>query len=430
MRTRGLLVSYLLVSSAAMVHAQTDVLTLAELEQRALEHNPTLAQADAQVAAAEGRALQAGQWSNPSIGYTAEEVSSGPTIRGGEHGLFVEQVFPISGKLGATRSVFKREVDQAEAIREAQRWRVLNAVRVRYYDALIAARRVEVREDLASLSEEAVDVSRRLANVGAADQTDILASEIEAQQAGLALEDARNAERRIWQRLAQVVGDPLLRVQPLAGDPDTGLPVLDLDVVSAALLRDSPELRTAAAGVERARAELARARKEPHPDLLVRAGPRYNRELLDPGPSPVGWEFFADVGVSVPLWNRNQGGVAAAEAELGRANAEVTRVGLSLRSRLADVFEQYATAATRVRSFRDEIVPRAQESHRLFLTRYQEVAAAYPQVLIAQRTLFQVSEQYLEALATSWRAAVLIEGQLLDGGLQPPSMSREAAPVP
>ena len=136
----------------------------------------------------------------------------------------------------------------------------------------------------------------------------------------------------------------------------------------------------------------------------------------------MGWEFFADVGISVPLWNRNQGGVAAAEAELRRAHAEVTRVELSLRSRLAEVFEEYSTTATRVRAFRDEIVPRAQESHRLFMNRYQEMAAAYPQVLISQRTLFQVSEQYLEALATSWKAAVLIEGQLLDGGLEQPSI--------
>ena len=426
MGTLVLLVSCLLTSTAAVAHAQTTALTLTELEQRALEHNPTLAQAEAQVTAAKGRAEQAGRWSNPSIGYTAEEVSNSVTIRGGEHGFLVEQVFPISGKLGATRAIFEREIDQSVAIRDAQRLRVLNTVRALYYDALIAARRVEVRENLASLSDEAVGVSRRLANVGAADQTDLLASEIEAERARLALAEARNEEFRILQRLAQVVGDPTLPAQPLAGKPDAELPVLDRDLALAALLRDSPELRAAEAGVDRAQAELARARKEPHPDLTVRAGPRYNRELFDPGPSPVGWEFFADVRVSVPLWNRNRGGIVAAEAALGRATAEVTRVELALRSRLADVFARYSTATTRVRAYRDEIVPRAAESHRLFLARYQEIAAAYPQVLIAQRTLFQVSEEYLQALATSWHAAILIEGQLLDAGLEAPNMPGEA----
>ena len=53
------------------------------------------------------------------------------------------------------------------------------------------------------------------------------------------------------------------------------------------------------------------------------------------------------------------------------------------------------------------------------------MAAAYPQVLVAQRTRFQVTEEYLEALATSWRAAVLIEGRLLDAGLATPEIAGE-----
>ena len=420
MRTHMLVLSCWIAGGGAAV-AQPAALTLAALEQLALERNPTLAQAQSEVTAAQGRALQAGLWPNPSIGYTAEEVSNSPTIHGGKHGFFVEQVIPLGGKLAASRAVFDRETDAAEARHEGQRFRVLNAVRTLFYEALVAARRVEVREGLAALSSEAVEVSQQLANVGAADQTDLLAAQVEAQQTDVALVDARNDERRIWRRLAYVVGDPTLAVRPLAGDADNGPPVLDHDLSLATLLRDSPQVKAATAGVERARAALARARKEPIPDLFVRGGPRYNRELLDPGPAPVGWEFFADISARVPLWDRNQGAIAAAEADLTRAEAEVTRVELSLRSRLAELFEQYSTAARRAASYRNAIVPNAEEAHQLFLARFQEVAAAYPQVLIAQRTLFQVTEQYLEALAEAWRASVLIDGLLLEGGLESPS---------
>ena len=72
-----------------------------------------------------------------------------------------------------------------------------------------------------------------------------------------------------------------------------------------------------------------------------------------------------------------------------------------------------------MRVYRDEVAPRADESHRLFLARYQEMAAAYPQVLIAQRTLFRFTEEYLDALSAGWRAAILLEGLLLDGALGP-----------
>jgi cobalt-zinc-cadmium efflux system outer membrane protein len=41
----------------------------------ALKNNPTLAEAAAEVRAAEGRQLQAGLYPNPVVGYAGEEIS-------------------------------------------------------------------------------------------------------------------------------------------------------------------------------------------------------------------------------------------------------------------------------------------------------------------------------------------------------------------
>src|SRR5262245_13319477 len=49
-------------------------LCLADLEQMALQGNPTLAQASAQVEASRGKALQAGLAPNPTAGYQAEQI--------------------------------------------------------------------------------------------------------------------------------------------------------------------------------------------------------------------------------------------------------------------------------------------------------------------------------------------------------------------
>jgi outer membrane protein, heavy metal efflux system len=57
--------------------AQTaPALGFADLEPMALEHNPTLGQAEAAVRAAEGRRLQAGLYPNPIVGYQGEELST------------------------------------------------------------------------------------------------------------------------------------------------------------------------------------------------------------------------------------------------------------------------------------------------------------------------------------------------------------------
>ena len=397
------------------------LLTLAELEQRALLRNPTMAQAAAEVDAARGRAKQAGLLPNPTIGYSGDEISRGPVIRGGEHGLFVEQTIPLGGKLGLSRRIFERQTMQAEVLVDAQRARILTDVRMLYYTALAAQRRVDVRERLAGIAAEAVGVSRQLYNTGAADQPDVLASEIEARQTQLMLEAAQNDRYRVWRRLASVVGDIGLMPQPLDGSIDGTLPELDRDAVLREVLTQSPEIKATRLAVEQAQASLTRARREPAPDLVVRGGPRYNRELLEANGQPVGWEAAVDVGLVVPLFNRNQGAIATAGAELGRAQQEVSRLELELRSRVADAFDQYLTALRSAEAYRTDVLPRAEQSYQLYLARYRQGAAAYPQVLIAQRTLFQATDQYIDAAANAWTSALALQGWLLTGGLDPAS---------
>lgn len=397
--------------------AQSATLSLADLEKLALQNNPTIAQAEAEIEAARGRAKQAGLFPNPTIGYTGSEINRGPVFNGGEHGLFVEQTIPLGGKLGLSRRIFERETTQAEALREVQRQRVLTDVRVQFYSALAAERRVDVRRALARLAAEAVTVSRQLYNTGAADRPDVLSSEIEARQMQVAFEAAQNDRFRVWRQLAALVNDASLTPRPLNGSIDAPPPELQRDVVMQQILSRSPELTAARAGVERGQAALARAQREPTPDLFVRGGPSYNRELLEGNGRPVGWEAAVDVGLTIPLFNRNQGGIAEGRAVLSRAQGEVTRLELSLQSRAADVFNEYLTNLRNAETYRTEIVPRADESYRLYLARYREMAAAYPQVLVAQRTLFQVSDEHVRFAEMAWAASLRLQGLLLGGGL-------------
>lgn len=389
-------------------------LTLERLEQMAVENNPTLRQARAAVEAARGRARQAGLLPNPTIGYAAAEVASGPIIRGGEHGFFAEQTIPLGGKLRRDRTVFEREADQAHALASLQEQRVRTAVRTAYYDVLTLERRVQVNDRLAQLGFEAVGVSRQLFNVGASDQPDVLESEVEARRAQLAASAARNDRFAAWRRLAAVVGDPSLSPQPLAASIDAAIPELDRPSSLQMILANSPEMIAARADVERNRALVAQSQRVTFPDLFLRGGANYNRELLEPALAPVGWESEFEAGVSVPLFNRNQGGVAAAQAEEQRAQAEVRRIELSIEDRLATVFDEYLTALRSAEAYRDDMLPRAEQAYELYLARYREAAAAYPQVLIAQRTLFELNDDYLRDLEMAWRAALRIQGFLVD----------------
>lgn len=245
----------------------------------------------------------------------------------------------------------------------------------------------------------------------------MLQAEVEADQADLALTAAQQNQRRIWKSLAAVVGRPDLPFARLDGNLEE-IPNLDPDEWLQKLLTDSPAMKIAQLGVARAEAQLARAQKEPIPDLQLRGGIEQNRELMEPSGQPVGLQGFAEIGVRIPLFNRNQGNIQAAKAEIERAQLEARRVQLLLRERLASPIQNYLTAKAAADRYRTRMIPNAENAYKLYLQKYGNMTAAYPQVLIAQRTLFQLKTDYVAALENAWVNAISLKGFMLTDGLE------------
>jgi cobalt-zinc-cadmium efflux system outer membrane protein len=395
-------------------------ITLAELEKLAIESNPTMRAAQARIDAARGRARQAGAWPNPTIGVNIEEQPFRETEPHRSTGVFAEQAILLGGKLRLGRAVFDRTVDRSEAELELQRQRIVSTVRRVFFQSLTVNRRIEVQERLAALASEAVSITAQLFNVGAADRPDFLESEIEARRVQLDLNAAKNRSVALRQQLAAVVGSADVAGRSLGGSLEETLPEIVRTTALRTLLDDSPQIRAARAEVARTHALTALARRETFPDLFLRGGVSNHRERSEGDGRAIGWEGALEAGISIPLFNRNAGGVAAARAEEVRAQADLQRLEWSLQAGLAAEFASYLTALNDAEAYRTEILPRAEEAYRLYLTSYRQMAAAYPQVLIAQRNLFELSTRYLQSLEDGWQAALRIQGFLSGDGLQSP----------
>jgi cobalt-zinc-cadmium efflux system outer membrane protein len=398
-------------------------LRLEDLEQMAPAGNPTMAQVQANLRIATGLTRQAGLYPNPTIGYYGDEIRGGD-IGGGKQGGFVSQTIVLGGKLRAARRVAELQANEAETSVQAQRLRILNNVRVLFYQVLATQRLVEVRQNLAQLAGDAAQTSGQLANVGQADRPDVLQAEVEQQQANVSLRIAQQNLQASWRILASVVGKPGLPPAPLAGDLDA-IPDLRFEECEATMLRESPEVKLAQQAVERAEASLVQARKAPIPDLQVTGILVQDYEPLETTRKPTGLQGGAQIGVQLPIFNRNQGNVAAAKGEIESAKQDLARLKLQLERELASMFRDYDSARLIVEQYKAEMLPRAQKAYELYQTNYRGMAAAYPQVLISQRTLFQLEADYVQALENAWQSSLAIRGfGLMDGLSEPmrPSM--------
>lgn len=386
------------------------LLTLQDLEQIALQSNPTLVQAKMAVRAAEGEYLQSGLRPNPRIGYTGEDVGIVGTA--GQQGASVSQEFLTGGKRRLGQAVASHDLRTARYGWEVQRRRVLNDVRAGYYEVLLAQRTIDVNEQLNGVGEKGVEVAEQLKTAMQFSQADVLQARIEADIARVNLNEARNHHQAAWHRLAAMLGQPQMEAVPLAGDVTADLPQFTREESLRQLLDNSPELSRARSGVQRARCELARQCARRIPNFEVEVAAKYDYATRD---------TLADVALTLPLpiFDRNQGNIVKAEAELIAARREVQRIDFDLQDRFAAAYEQYGNSRERAEVYSRNIIPNAKEALRLTRIGADEGEFGYVALLTAQRTYFSASLAYLNNLEEFWDRSVQLEGMLLSGGLGP-----------
>lgn len=385
-----------------------DGLTMEVLEQMALSNSPAIAQAAARVRALRGKRLQVGLPPNPSVGYVASEI--GNEGAAGQQGGFVGQSFITAGKLQKNRAIVTAEISRADQQLAAMHRRVQTDLRKGYYAALLAQRRLQLAEELVRVTTNAATASKSLYEAEEIPMAGLLQTEVQQQNSQVLLRTAQNGLAQSWRRLSTVVGGEELSVQPLTGDVSQLPESLDWQNQLARLQSESPEIAAAMASIERARRALSRACVEAVPNINAQLSVQYD-DSTDDTISGV------QIGIPLPLWNRNQGGIRQAQAEVAQAVRNVKRVELRLNQRLADSFRQYSDAHVTATTYATDILPRAQRTFDLVQQGYAQGEVGYLDLLVAQQTFSQTNLAYLDALGSLWQSFVQIDGLLLDESL-------------
>jgi outer membrane protein, heavy metal efflux system len=387
--------------------------------EQADRNNPTLRQAAAIIRRSEAQARQASLYPNPTAGYEGDQIRGG-SYGGGEQGGFVAQTIVLGGKLGLRRNIYEQQKQSDTIAAEAQLLRVHSDVTRMFYDTLSAQQTVMVRGRLVRLANDAAQTAHQLANVGQADAPDVLQAEVEAEQAGIDYIVAQRVFIQKFKNLAALAGNPSAEITLLEAALDAP-PEIDPAQAVETIVQQSPMVKQAQQQVAIAEARVKDAKRELVPDLQLRAGEQENLEALAGVPGrKTGAQSFASAGIELPLWNRNQGNVRAGEAELEQARQEVTRTQLALRQQAEGLLQNYLSAKLEAERYRTALLPRARRAYELYLQKYQQMAQAYPQVIVSQRTLFELEVRYIDSLDRTWQNAIALKNFTLQGGLEKP----------
>lgn len=394
--------------SIALTAAQTDSgVTLELLEQLALTHNPTLSVQAASAQEASAIRQQVGRSANPTFGYAANQLADVGTD---QHTLFLKQEFVTGGKLGLNQDVMRQAVEVERWNYQAQAHRVMTDVRIRFYAALAAQKRLELIEEFRGVASHGVELAEQRVAALEAARTDVLQAKIQLNEVDVELQQAQFASQAAWKELAAVVGIPTMSPRRLSGELPAAAPLADWDQRFQHLLQASPELHAARAKVAQARANLSRQEVQAIPNLTANLGAG-----IDNGTN--NGMINLELSAPLPVFNRNEGNISAAYAAYCRATHDVRRVELAIQSRLAQVARDYDSARVAVEKYHQDILPQAQETLDLSEQAYNAGEFAFLQVLIIRRTFYEANLRYVQALSDLATAQSQVDGLLLTGAL-------------
>jgi cobalt-zinc-cadmium efflux system outer membrane protein len=390
--------------------------TLPEFVALAERSHPKLAAARAAVEAARGKAVQARLYPNPMVAAGSPQAAGDYSQWNG----YATQDLVTAGKLRLAQQAALREVQKAEYELVRARFDVLRDVRQGYYALLVSQRRVEIYKQLLEIAKRSYEIGRQLAEAGEGTKADVLFWSIERDRADVRLLNAAVFIETGRRQLAAAIGLPRADVGTLEADLFQKLPNFDLKQLQEAVVQRNALPRAAEANIARAQWALERAVVEPIPNVNVLGG--YQRQVDYP-PQDQG---LVQVMVEVPLFDRNQGNIRSARADIASSRAALRTTELDLATQAAGAVATYRTSQRLVEWYEEYILPKARETLQLTQQLYAQGEVTFLSLLQAQRILTETELAFVEAQADRWTGAVTI-ADLLQLEVFPPPPDVPAA---
>ena len=371
-----------------------------------LTADPVLRIGQTEISQARAELLSASLLPNPSI-----EIAGGsiPFNRNGadmESEFTVQMEMPLDWFLFAKRAaernsarweVRKTQAEYADLVRQR-----VTETATAFYDVLEAKALLSIaRQDLEILTSVET-VTQRAVDAGGVSSVELDRIRLELfrhRQELLKMEAELNiAKAVLWAQFGRTDRDSAFDIR---GSLDAPLSAKPYPIEEAFELakRNRPDIRALRIQVNKAQADRLAERRNAYPEVSLSGG--YIREYLEEGREP-GWGI--GVSMTVPIFDRNQGGRAKAQAVLRQSNYELQAGVIGLRAEVEEADQHFRTAYLKASTFAQEEVWLAIRVRNNIIRSYELGGSPLIDVLDAERTYRETYRTYITSRADYWRA--------------------------
>jgi outer membrane protein, heavy metal efflux system len=405
---------------AASAHAQeaptSEGLSLAQAIAVALGQEPTVRAARADVEIAQGMRIQAGLRPNPT---TSFEIRQEPAATDSATSVGIEWPLDLFRR-GARIAVADADVEVARHEEADIRRNLAGEVATAYGDVAAAVRQLAITDEILAAAARQLELLQARAAQGSTptlerDMVDVDMRRLQADRVA----QAGRMDRALL-RLKRLLGMSAVAPLSLTQTLEELAPAADVAVNTAVDSSETrPDIQASETRIRAAEERVSAVRREGRPDVTVFGSYMY----MDAGFPQRGFgtggglervrgQFhYLAVGamVTVPLWNRQQGSLAAATATREAAGARAESVRLTAASEIADARVRFDTARKGVSLYRDEIRPLARRNLDTIRETYQLGRATVFEVLAEQRRYLETERAFTEVLSDAFASRVSLD---------------------
>jgi cobalt-zinc-cadmium efflux system outer membrane protein len=399
-------------TATAPIKEPSAQLVLAQALAQALMGNPKLAAFSQEIRAREAATLQANLLPNPTLDVQASNFGNNK-FKGADGDaitIALSQLVELGGKRAARTEVAMLNHELANWDYEAQRINVLTQVTLAYIEVLAAQQHLHLAEQLLDVAKKMFAIAAVKVHSGSVAPLEETKAKVIQASAQIDLQRTQKQLLASRQRLASTWGSTQVLFQSALGDLETiqQPPVLQ-NLVQR--IKDNPDLARWATEINQRQALVDLEKSKAIPDITFNLG---TNTYLD------GHDYNMNAGFSMPLpvFDRNQGSILAAQRRLNKAEDERRNTEINTMTALNVIYQQLHSAYIEVIILRTDVIPGAESAFKVASRGYRLGEYDFLQVLDAQRTLVGVKTQYIRAQADYHLNVARIE-RLIGGSLNP-----------
>ena len=350
----------------------------------ATSRNLAVEAARRQRAIREGNVRSARQLPNPDL--VAESSRDTP-----HQVLSVDVPLELFGTRGRRISLAREELSLADVDVQAELRRVRRQLREAFYGLVAADERVQLAEAALEIATRLRDIAQARFDTGAAPRLEVLQSDLGVARAETGLDLVRGLQAAGRATLNGVLNLAAQEATTVRGNllDRTTPPSYDQAVRLASTSNTDLVGFDRQLAIEQRRTELLRAERVPTPTFSAGA------VLNAPGEFNAGPRVGVTMGL--PLFSRNQGGIAASIATSSQLRTQRDATERGIQNAVFGVLARIDAQRRQIDAYRQRLVPTATDLEGLSEESYRAGRTSVLGVIDAQRTLRDIREEAVQA---------------------------------